>query len=64
MTAVHEKLRARGVPLVSNQIQYSLLYRNPEQNGIIDVARKLGVQILAYCKFINTLLVYNAFPLL
>jgi aryl-alcohol dehydrogenase-like predicted oxidoreductase len=41
-------LTARGVPLLSNQIEYSLLHRMPETTGLIAACRELGVRILAY----------------
>lgn len=44
----HKKLASRGIPLVTNQISYSLLARSPESNGIIKAANELGVRILAY----------------
>jgi len=46
--AVSARLQARGIPLTSNQIQYSLLYRFPELNGMKATCDELGVKILAY----------------
>jgi pyridoxine 4-dehydrogenase len=46
--ACHAALAKRGIPLASNQIQYSLLYRFPEQNGLLQACDELGVQVLAY----------------
>lgn len=46
--AVNRTLAARGIPLTSNQVQYSLLYRYPELNGLADTCGELGVRILAY----------------
>lgn len=48
MREAHGYLAARGVPLAVNQVQYSLLHRQIENNGILDAARELGVTILAY----------------
>ncbi len=48
MGLVHNTLAARGVPLASNQIQYSLLHREPERNGQLQTARDLGITIIAY----------------
>jgi aryl-alcohol dehydrogenase-like predicted oxidoreductase len=48
MREAHGYLAARGVPLAVNQMQYSLLARKIETNGILDTARQLGVTILAY----------------
>ncbi|MBN1921873.1 MAG: aldo/keto reductase [Anaerolineae bacterium] len=41
-------LAARGVPLASNQIEYSLLHREPERNGQMQTAHDLGITIIAY----------------
>jgi pyridoxine 4-dehydrogenase len=46
--ACHGVLAARGVPLVSNQIQLSLLYPYPLQNGLKDTCDSLGVRTIAY----------------
>jgi aryl-alcohol dehydrogenase-like predicted oxidoreductase len=41
-------LADRGIALASNQVQYSLLHRQPETNGVLDVCRELGVTLIAY----------------
>lgn len=48
LRGVHAALKARGIPLTSNQIQYSLLYRYPELNGIKATCDELGVRVLSY----------------
>ncbi|MGB3680204.1 MAG: aldo/keto reductase [Candidatus Microthrix parvicella] len=48
MGSIHAQLAARGVPLSSNQIEYSLLRRRPETTGLIEACRRLGVVPLAY----------------
>jgi aryl-alcohol dehydrogenase-like predicted oxidoreductase len=48
MRQAHAFLAERGVPLAVNQVQYSLLARQIERNGVLDTARELGVIILAY----------------
>lgn len=48
LVACHDALAKRGVPLTSNQIQYSLLYRYPEQNGLLQACKDLHVQVLSY----------------
>ena len=48
MRACNAKLATYGVPLTSNQIQLSLLYPYPLQNGLIKACDELGVQVLAY----------------
>jgi aryl-alcohol dehydrogenase-like predicted oxidoreductase len=48
MRLAHAALAARGVPLASNQVEYSLLHREPEVNGVLDACRELGVTLIAY----------------
>jgi aryl-alcohol dehydrogenase-like predicted oxidoreductase len=44
----HAALARRGVPLASNQVEYSLLERKPETSGLINVCRDLGMTVIAY----------------
>lgn len=44
----HDALAIRGVPLASNQVEYSLLHRQPETNGVLDACRELGITLIAY----------------
>jgi aryl-alcohol dehydrogenase-like predicted oxidoreductase len=48
MRQAHAALADRGVPLASNQVEYSLLHRQPETNGVLDACRELGVTLIAY----------------
>ncbi len=48
MRLAHATLAKRGIPLASNQIEYSLLHRQPETNGVLDACRELGVTLMAY----------------
>ncbi len=48
MRIAHEALAGRGIPLASNQVEYSLLHRQPEVNGVLDACRELGVTLIAY----------------
>jgi aryl-alcohol dehydrogenase-like predicted oxidoreductase len=48
MRTAHAELAKRGIPLASNQVQYSLLRRDPETNGVLDACRELGVTLIAY----------------
>ncbi len=43
-----EALARRGLPLASNQVQYSLLHRAPERNGLLEACRDTGVTLIAY----------------
>lgn len=44
----YEQLKKRGIPLASNQVNYSLIYRAPEQNGVKAACDELGVILIAY----------------
>jgi aryl-alcohol dehydrogenase-like predicted oxidoreductase len=48
MRVAHEALGDRGIPLASNQVQYSLLHRRPEVDGVLSTCRELGVTLIAY----------------
>jgi aryl-alcohol dehydrogenase-like predicted oxidoreductase len=48
MKRAHSALADLGLPLVSNQVHYSLLHRKIETNGVMDTAAELGISIIAY----------------
>jgi aryl-alcohol dehydrogenase-like predicted oxidoreductase len=48
MREAHAVLAKRGIPLASNQVEYSLLHRQPEVNGVLDACRELGITLIAY----------------
>jgi aryl-alcohol dehydrogenase-like predicted oxidoreductase len=48
LRTAHAALGKRGIALASNQVQYSLLHRDPEVNGVSDACRELGVTLIAY----------------
>lgn len=48
MRLAHAELAKRGIPLASNQVQYSLLHRKPEVDGVLDACRELGITLIAY----------------
>ena len=48
MRVAHAALAQRGIPLASNQVQFSLLHRQPEVDGVLDACRELGVTLIAY----------------
>jgi aryl-alcohol dehydrogenase-like predicted oxidoreductase len=48
MRLAYDTLARRGIPLASNQVQYSLLHRQPETNGVLDTCRELGITLIAY----------------
>ena len=48
MRIAHAALAKRGIPLASNQVEYSLLHRQPEVNGVLEACRDLGITLIAY----------------
>lgn len=56
MRAFHAALARRGIPLVSNQMPYSLLDRRIESNGVLDAAKELGITLIAYSPLAQGLL--------
>lgn len=44
----HEALKKRGLRLASNQVEYHLLDRQIESNGLMDYCRDEGIKIIAY----------------
>lgn len=49
-------MQDQGVGLASNQVQYSLLYRAPESNGVLKACQELGVTLIAYSPLCQGLL--------
>lgn len=49
-------LAKKGISLASNQVPYSLLDRKIESNGVMEMAKKLGVSIIAYSPLAQGLL--------
>ncbi len=37
-----------GIPLAANQVQYSLLHRKPETDGVFEACRRMDVALVAY----------------
>jgi len=48
MRAIHGALAAEGIPLATNQVEYSLLRTMPETSGLLRACRDLDVTLLAY----------------
>jgi aryl-alcohol dehydrogenase-like predicted oxidoreductase len=48
MRRSYAALQHRGLPLASNQVEYSLLQRAPERNGVFEACRTMGVTLIAY----------------
>lgn len=56
MREAHSYLAERGIPLAANQVQYSLLHRQIETNGVMEAAQNLEMTILAYSPLAQGLL--------
>jgi aryl-alcohol dehydrogenase-like predicted oxidoreductase len=48
MRRAHAALARHGIPLAANQVEYSLLDRTPESDGVLRACRELGVTLIAY----------------
>jgi aryl-alcohol dehydrogenase-like predicted oxidoreductase len=48
MTRAHVALEKRGLKLAVNQVQYSLLHRKIESDGVLEAAKDLGITIVAW----------------
>ena len=56
MSRAHDRLASHGVSLASNQVEYNLLQRAPETNGVLEASRDLGVTLMAYSPIAQGLL--------
>jgi aryl-alcohol dehydrogenase-like predicted oxidoreductase len=48
MLRAHEVLTKRGVPLASNQVEYNLIKRDVEFNGLLNTCQELGITLISY----------------
>jgi aryl-alcohol dehydrogenase-like predicted oxidoreductase len=48
MRRAHSALQGWGLRLASNQVEFSLLQRRPERDGLLAACRELGVTLIAY----------------
>ena len=48
MLRAYTTLARHGIPLASNQVQYSLLSRDVEKNGTLARCKELGIRLIAY----------------
>jgi aryl-alcohol dehydrogenase-like predicted oxidoreductase len=56
MERAYRALEKRGLPLAVNQMHYSLLHRDIETDGVLKMAKELGVTIIAYTPLASGLL--------
>lgn len=56
MLRAHSALSKRGIPLASNQVEFHLLNRRVEREGLLKLCRELGVTLIAYSPLAKGLL--------
>ncbi|MCC6143856.1 MAG: aldo/keto reductase [Candidatus Hydrogenedentes bacterium] len=56
MRRAHAALHDHGLVLASNQVEYSLLKRGVESNGVMETAKELGITLIAYSPLAQGLL--------
>jgi aryl-alcohol dehydrogenase-like predicted oxidoreductase len=52
----YTSLARKGVPLAANQVEYHLLDRTIEKNGLLERCRELGIRVIAYSPIAKGLL--------
>lgn len=60
MEEAHALLARSGIPLASNQVNFSLLNRGAETGGLLQACQNLGVQLIAYSPLATGLLTEKA----
>ena len=48
MQRAYDTLIREGIPLAANQVEYSLLERRVEKNGLLKLCKDLGITLIAY----------------
>jgi aryl-alcohol dehydrogenase-like predicted oxidoreductase len=48
MARAASRLATRGLALAANEVQYSLLHRQPEEDGVLQACKELNVSLIAY----------------
>ncbi len=56
MSRAHSVLSRRGIPLASNQVEYNLLNRRVERNGVMELCQTSGISLIAYSPLAKGLL--------
>ena len=63
MLRAHSALAKRGIPLASNQVEFHLLNRRVEREGLLKLCRELGVTLIAYSPLAKGMLTGKYTPL-
>jgi aryl-alcohol dehydrogenase-like predicted oxidoreductase len=48
MEKAADRLDDHGLKLAANQVEYSLLHRDPEENGVLEACKTLNASLVAY----------------
>ena len=48
MRIAADQLEVHGIPLAANQVEYNLMNREPETNGVLEACRELKASLVAY----------------
>lgn len=56
LSEAHAALARHGVPLACQQVEYSLISRSPEIDGVLELCRELEITLLAYSPLAQGLL--------
>lgn len=62
MLKAHNALQKRGIHLASNQVEYSLLNRKVEFNGLLKTCQELNITLIAYSPLAQGLLTGKYLP--
>ncbi|CAM6127733.1 unnamed protein product [Calypogeia fissa] len=61
MEEADDILSKYGIPLASNQVQFSLLYQKPSEDGLLKSAQERGITVIAYSPLATGLLTAKTF---
>ena len=53
MRRAADRLARYNIPLAANEVQYNLLHRQPEVNGVLDACKELNVALVAYMPLVS-----------
>ena len=53
MRRAADRLARYNIPLAANEVQYNLLHRQPEVNGVLDACKELNVALVAYVPLVS-----------
>jgi aryl-alcohol dehydrogenase-like predicted oxidoreductase len=48
LVRTHKVLSSYGIPLATNQVEFSILRSNPLHNGLLTKCKELGITMIAY----------------